>query len=622
MKLPLALPLGVSEPPPEYLSRLAAAHGLTAHDFCADWKIRFQDVVDGNASAVTRLAELGGMPSDDLMRFAFVRELGSVFYRHRGARFVRRLLRPGRLHVCPACLLDDMHRAPRLDPVVTACARAEWQICAIFSCAVHRVALMRLEDPDVRTPAHDFALGLEPHVLALPAMAKDARPQEPTGLEHYIAERLDRGLGRSSFLDGLEMHVAIRTCEIVGAVAVYGRKVAVGRMTSEMKRVGGARGFEILAAGAEAFRSFLSDLHLSSARQRGSDGGFAPAAALGGIYRFLKPSIRGDTNPTNADFAPVRDFVRVFIRESFALAPGDAVFGEPVGVRTLHSVQSLSVETGLNPKRLRRLLHAAGLVSEEQMRFSYGNVGFDAAAGRAVAEGERHAVAIPGVAMILGATRKQAVHLAQNGFITPFMPAHAAGANPRYAVSDLQKFKRRMLDGALPVKRPADQQRTISRAARAACCSMADVVRLIVDRKFDWVGRTTDTEGYGAVLVNVEEVRAKVHGTVPGDGMRNREVAATLGTSDWVAAALIAGGHLKTVVVLDTVGRAKRAVTMREIAAFQKEFVSAWDLRRERRMHVARLKEELQARGVSPALDPDVVGATFYRRSDIPAARR
>jgi hypothetical protein len=39
--------------------------------------------------------------------------------------------------------------------------------------------------------------------------------------------------------------------------------------------------------------------------------------------------------------------------------PGDVVFGKPVEGRTLHSVRTLSAETGLHPKRLR----AAGTLS-------------------------------------------------------------------------------------------------------------------------------------------------------------------------------------------------------------------------------------------------------------------
>jgi hypothetical protein len=44
---------------------------------------------------------------------------------------------------------------------------------------------------------------------------------------------------------------------------------------------------------------------------------------------------------------------------SFPVGPGDVLFGKPVEGRTLHSVRTLSVETGLHPKRLR----AAGTLS-------------------------------------------------------------------------------------------------------------------------------------------------------------------------------------------------------------------------------------------------------------------
>jgi hypothetical protein len=44
----------------------------------------------------------------------------------------------------------------------------------------------------------------------------------------------------------------------------------------------------------------------------------------------------------------------------------DLVFGEQVRTRTLHSIRTLSLVTGLHPKRLRKLVQAAGMMGDDQ----------------------------------------------------------------------------------------------------------------------------------------------------------------------------------------------------------------------------------------------------------------
>lgn len=64
---------------------------------------------------------------------------------------------------------------------------------------------------------------------------------------------------------------------------------------------------------------------------------------------------------------------------------GDVVFGKPVERRVLHSIRTLSKETGLHPKRLRKLLQAAGMLPEGSDDLVDGNCLFDAQRGSHVA---------------------------------------------------------------------------------------------------------------------------------------------------------------------------------------------------------------------------------------------
>jgi hypothetical protein len=616
MKLPLAPILNPGEPPTSYLSRLARANGVSAREFCSDWGIKFQDVVEGNAAALDAMAELGGVPAADLMRFAFIRGEGFAF-EHRGEKLVRDLLRRRRIMVCPACLVHDIQSNPKTEPLLATHNRADWSLDAVRVCAVHDAELVEVADGKDWDTRHDFVNLLEPHVDRLGALARRAKARQPTDLERYVLSRLAGVAGQAEFLDKLDLHVAIRICEVVGAVDLFGSKVVLSRLTEEQRHLAADRGFVIAAGGETAIEMFLRDMHRSFARGRGTnEGSSGPPAAFGSLYRFLKPNAKGQTKPKDADFAPVRMFLADFIKRNFSLGPGDSVFGEPIGERRLHSVHTLAIEAGLNPFRLRKVLRASGIVGEEQMGYSYNNVVFDAEAGRAAVAKASDALSLSGAADRLGTAPTRAAYFVAHFLIKPFLHDEKFGMKPRFAVSDLDAFMSRLLYGARRVTVPNSQRMTIAAATRRANCSAATIVRLILDQKLGWVGRQAGKKGYESVLVDIDEVREKVRVRGHG-GLGTRQVAAALKTSDWVATALIGGGHLSTSVARNAVNRRQTVVMPEEIERFKAEYVSAWTLCLERKKHVSLVKLEMERNGVRPAFDPEIVGTVFYRRSEI-----
>ena len=339
--------------------------------------------------------------------------------------------------------------------------------------------------------------------------------------------------------------------------------------------------------------------------------------AFGSLYRFLKPGHVNRCHPKDQAFAKVRTLVADFIRDHYPLGPGDLVFGEPVTERILHSVQTLSVKTGLNPVRLRKLVFASGLVSTEQAAFSNHNIIFSAAAGLSAVEKAKGAMTLPAVARYLGASLPDARTLYLQQFIRPFTPAGALHLKPRFAAADLDEFLLKLTEDARRVRQQKPGQVSIVAAARRAHCAKPLILRMILDKELDWVGRLDGVRGYASVLVNLDEIKSKVHCADYG-GLGSRETALALKTSDWVAAALIAEGHLKKVKLTRPVSRYKREVVMpEEIERFRKDYVSAWELQGDLKKHVSVVKRDLAARGIKPAFDPKKVRAVFYRRGDL-----
>jgi len=118
-----------------------------------------------------------------------------------------------------------------------------------------------------------------------------------------------------------------------------------------------------------------------------------------------------------------------------------------------------------------------------------------------------------------------------------------------------------------------------------------------------------------AVLVDVVEVRKLVKGADHG-GFTGAALSDRLRTTDRVVRRLIAGGHLKTVTVTNPINRCPIVVVPAEqVEQFERTYVSLFMLAKQWGKHFRLVKKHLEAAGVQPALDPDEVGATFYRRS-------
>jgi len=403
MKLPATLDLNPSEPPTSYLSRLAFLNGLTSTELCSDFALDFQGVVDGVAEAVADLADLAGLPEADLMRFAFVRRQG-FDYEHRGEMFVRDMLRRRRILVCPKCLRADMdaNADPDRDPETFVYNRADWCIDAVATCATHRLALVEVADADDYAIRHDFVRLVASALPRLGALAQSALRRPPTGLEDYVSKRLAKRSEPLGFLDTLELHVAITLCQLVGAMKIHGRTVDFDRLGEEQRRSSGDAGFRILHGGTEGFTGFLEYVqHEFSLLRRG--GLYGPAAAIGSLFKLLKTR-RQRVYPRHTSFAPVRSFVADFALNHFAMRPGEEFLGKRLDERRLHSVRSLSEETGLNSHRLKKVLHGFGVIDDRQMAYSFQQIAFDVRAGLEAVKLEQQSVGIPEAAKRIGTT--------------------------------------------------------------------------------------------------------------------------------------------------------------------------------------------------------------------------
>jgi hypothetical protein len=426
-------------------------------------------------------------------------------------------------------------------------------------------------------------------------------------LETYVGSRL-AGKKGSPFADGLPLYAAIRGAEMIGAVSLYGRTADLKRLTDAQWGLAGADGFAVLAGGRPAIDAFLSDLQATYPYSRSSHDG--PQALFGRFYQFLA---FGNEDPAYDCF---RDIVAEHVFANQPVGPGEVVLGRAIDARRLHSIFTLSNQSALHHKRLRKVLHAAGVISKSDLTRPNHQVVFDAEVGERAILGEPGALSLVAAGKYLNAPRTHIENLARHKLVRPARPTAGFSAYDRYAVADLDAFLQRLLERAVGKEVRANAA-DIPRAAKLACCSAMEIVKLIFDRTPIWIGRDPKQRGYRSVLVDIDEIRAAVRLPDHG-GLSLRKAATRLTTNDGVVQRLIECGYLGATSAINPVNRCpEQVIDPAEIDRFRATYISLHVLARARRAHLPHVARDLARAGITPAIQRAAVGATFYLLADL-----
>lgn len=102
------------------------------------------------------------------------------------------------------------------------------------------------------------------------------------------------------------------------------------------------------------------------------------------------------------------------------------------------------------------------------------------------------------------------------------------------------------------------------------------------------------------------------------EGISLRDLEKLLPARTQGVKALLEKGPITAETVKNPVtGRMQPVVKIEELERFQREYATLHNLSQERGEHFARIKKQLVAAGVKPAVDPDELGFMVYRRSDL-----
>jgi hypothetical protein len=602
--LAITVPLNDGETPTSFASRLAQANGRDrVRDFALDIGLDFSGIVAGQEYPLVQLASFGGCSLEALNRWAAI-SIEDQTLLH-GEIFGWRTLRRSRLFACPACLMSDLANDD-LDLEVRQWGRAVWQIESVRTCVAHGQALMEIAHVNDPGSLHDFAALAFTHMHNLEHLNATSARRSLSMLEMYAHARLEVGPRGNRFVDTMPLGAVMRLSQNIGAVTAFGSKVRIDDLAEDELHMAEAIGFEVISKGESGVRQALERL-LRAFFEGNSAWGLR--AIFGRLYEWLAYE---NDDPV---YDQIRDIIERHVLETLPIGAGTKIFRKEVAVRRIHSLHSASIEYGLHPRRIRKILLERGVINASDVEKTDERILFSVEAA------EEHLAPLVDTLSLVKATKylnasRQHAQLLFNTGVIPAIVRGGKGALNKHAIrrADLNTFLSNLTASARP---DVTGGSNIPYAARRANCSAIEIVNLLLDHRLTKVGMDHGARGFLSVLVDIDEVKSLVRGQEHG-GLSLRDVERKMQWSTRVLSALIEQGLLPSTVAINPVNRCpQRIVTSADLDAFDRSFVSITTLSKELRIQNRKLKALLTAAGIDQDPAFEHVPATFYRRTKI-----
>ena len=191
---------------------------------------------------------------------------------------------------------------------------------------------------------------------------------------------------------------------------------------------------------------------------------------------------------------------------TWPLGPGDELLGEPVKVRRLHSVRTAAQATGMDQRRLRKPLAAAGIVRDAEHGLPDAWEVFDATSAAPILESMTELITAKDMAASINATRSQFNLLVEDGVLVPDLDA--ADVKAVWQPAQGQRFLDSILTGAQQLRQAQHGWEHLSKAAQRLKIRPVEIIEAIRDGRITRVGNRMEWEGFAAVHVYHDEVAA------------------------------------------------------------------------------------------------------------------
>lgn len=305
--------------------------------------------------------------------------------------------------------------------------------------------------------------------------------------------------------------------------------------------------------------------------------------------------------------------------ETWPLGVGDELLGEPVTERKVHSVLTAAQTTGVDQRRLRKMLAAVDVVRDAESGLSDAWEVFDAELAKPILDELTTLVDAKAFAALIGATRSQFDTLAKDDVIA----AELSGADVKaiWNPSEGRKFLDSIRMGAVQLRHAKRSWVHLSKSAQRLKIGPGPIVRAIQESWITKVGTHVSFVGYAAIYVDHNEV-VNVLGADAPDAASIEVFAKTVGINQPSRMRrLIVTEHTSATLMQNPKTRAEQNyLTVDDADAFHSKFMTPRTMAKEYGRSWQSLGAELRSKGVNPfSTDGEVYGSLFLR-SDVAKA--
>ena len=479
-KLPLAPPLGLDETATSYTSRLAVRNGAgSAPNLCCDLGLSWSGIIRGDPCELDALASYGGVSAETLERTT-LRAANKGTHWIRGEIINKTILKRATVRVCPHCIKTQLD-----ENLYSVYRPLTWELSPIRTCHIHSRPLIALNRVETPRQSYDFCQQISTQRRRIRAEAKRIVFRRSSRLEDYIRNRI-AGEKHHPWLDTMPLHVVSNTSEMLG-LRIERKPHA---KTEDCAWKAGAIGFDVLSEGPEVFRQYLQ-----SFRSNGHDSRSKHSRDLGVFYKWLS------TAHPIADYDPIRDFVRTFIFETYPLTQGAKVLKKTLKERHWYSVDRASRELGVKIGLLKCVLCELGSSDFHQVNIEK----YIAAKDFPVIRSELSNL-VSGIEArkCLNVTERVFPKFIDVGLVREIkvFPSKLA----RFSMREIEGILDQAFSGSNRINNLERDQALLQRAAMLARCTTANVVKLVVDKRIQFVGRLVGKTGIQALVVRPREV--------------------------------------------------------------------------------------------------------------------
>lgn len=589
-----------------FVSRWAAFRWVDARTFCNEKAFSFQEVIDGNDRVALKLADFNlSVPQSSLDWSPLKRPNSERALK--GHLFPSKVIQSPQMRGCPICLRLDAEGSDGEQHVAMA-MRGDWLVPHVTFCQTHchpLVQLWRDAKPFTRLDSAVHLATLAPDIMS---GSLEQGLRAPTDFETWIDDRLN-GTRNDTWLDTFSLNIASNFCFMLGSSLQRLEEAKDPRTSAPSQSEINQLGFAIASHGEQAVLGELHKLQRLPGKPLNGPKGVFPV-----LYERLAHQYQN-----NAEYEPFRDLLRTHMMKTWPLGIGDEVLGEPVIKRRLHSVRTAANSTGVDQRRLFKMLLASGIVKgTEAGEPDYWEV-FDAQSAAPHLEEITKLVPATTFAGLICASRSQLDLLVADGVILPALPDSRTKSiwNPQDGIDFLDSI----FIKSTPIRHTPPGWESISKAAQRLKVSPGKIIRAIWNGKIGQVGNYKRAQGYGAIYVNYNEALA-VLGDEPPPAISIEIFAKSVGVNQPSRMRkLVMNGHVQATTMQNPRTKADQFYfTRSDSEAFHAEFLTP------RTMSIAFSRSwqgigaELKAKNVMPFAPAGEDYGRLFRRDEVEAA--